>query len=374
MNAPTRDKSIPYGDDDAVLRAYREDGYVVVTDVLTRDEVQASVEELWTSPRLLGRPGLDRNDPETWTNENNWPQSEGGRNFLASSNLFLDATPWDLASNDRLLHLQQLLYGRQDLCVAQLSRWGVMRPGGRRPAWQTETSWLHWDQNPWTDPGFCRVQALVCLTDSTETTGGFVCVPGFHNRFEQWGLDHPEGTLEVGGRVLDKTFGFGQPFPIPQDDPCQSETVRVLAPAGAMILWDSRLPHQNFPNTDLNDLRVVYYTNMIVRDEKTAQAHRSLLERKWEVMKALGQRGLRFPHSLSLTGKRVNCLPEDFGVEDSAPVERNSSVARLHEAIRLVAEAGEAEEDGDTATAISLHRQSMRIYPDIEDWHDAVFQ
>lgn len=30
----------------------------------------------------------------------------------------------------------------------------------QRPEWRTKQSWLHWDQNPWSEPNFCRIQVL----------------------------------------------------------------------------------------------------------------------------------------------------------------------------------------------------------------------
>lgn len=368
---PVRDKCVPFGDDEAILSAFETDGFVVVTGVLSGDEVAAMIEELWTSPTLLGQPGLVRDNQDSW--EGKWPQSDGGRNFLASSNLFLDATPWDLASNPKLLSLNRLLYGRENLRIG-LSRYGVMRPTGCHPEWKTDESWLHWDQNPWSQPGFYKVQSFVCLTDSTELSGGFVCVPRFHRRFKQWGQDNPQGTVWSGGRPVDLTYGDGQPFPVPKDDPCQSETVRVLAPAGSMVFWDSRLPHQNFPNSDDSAMRVIYYTNMSVREERSAAEHQKLLEQKCAVMEALGQRGARFPHGLSATGKLVHCLPERFGSEEGCTLLPDDvDKSKLHEAIKLVAEAGEAESGGNTALAIRLHRKSMQLFPDIEDWHGAIY-
>ncbi|KAL7555032.1 hypothetical protein ACHAWF_018613 [Thalassiosira exigua] len=253
---PCRDRSVSYGDDDAVLASFREDGYVVVTGVLSPAEVDAALDELWTSPNLLGK--FDRDDPTTWSDPT-WPQQDGGRNFLSSRDAHADASNWDVSSSPRQLRVQKLLWGREDLIASGPGRWGVMRPSGVEPRWRTEAGWLHWDHNPWTKPGFSHVQAIVCLTDATPTSGGFACVPGFHRKFRMWGDDHPKGTLVVDGKAIDDSYGDGQPFPVPDDDPCQRDVVRVLAPAGSMILWDSRTPHQNVPNVDDRAFRVVLY-------------------------------------------------------------------------------------------------------------------
>ena len=108
--------------------------------------------------------------------------------------------------NDRILHVQQLLYGRDDLMADGFMRWGVMRPTVRHPEWKTDASWLHWD---WAKTAFAHIQSFACLTDNTLTSGGLACVPGFHTqRWQQWGQAHPEGSVTTAdGRVLDRTFG-----------------------------------------------------------------------------------------------------------------------------------------------------------------------
>jgi len=362
-----RDKTVPYGDDDAILEAFHQDGYCVVTDILQENEKKAYLEELWTSKRLLGK--FDRTNPQTWASPD-WPQQNGGRNFLSSSHFYHDALSWDLASNERLLHVQQLLYGRKDICMASFGRLGVMRPTKDHPEWQTETSWLHWDQNPWTEPDFVRLQAIVCLT---ETSGGFACVPGFHREFREWGEQHPEGSVTVGGKAMDKTYGVGQPFPVPYDDPCQQNVVRVVAPAGSIVVWDSRLPHQNFPNTDASAFRVVHYSMMKVRDEESAKEMRRKLNQKRIIMDLLGEKGKRFPHRLSPTSRWVHCLEEPMSLEEALRLFGVENQDNLRDAVKLVREAGELEEQGDIAGAIKCHRKSMHCYPEIEEWHDACF-
>ena len=85
---PCRDRVMPYGDDEAIKSAFDEDGYVVVSNVLSPVEVEAVQDEIWTSDNLLGK--FDRTDPESW-NHPSWPQqANGGRNFLSSTNVFGD--------------------------------------------------------------------------------------------------------------------------------------------------------------------------------------------------------------------------------------------------------------------------------------------
>lgn len=107
--------------------AFEEDGYVVVTGVLSDADVGSLVEELWTSPRylqpiqrvrcmvsdadirdtaarLLGGKVV-RDDLSSWAE--GWPQQNGGKNFLNSENPFLDRAPWFLAQHPNIIHTHQ---------------------------------------------------------------------------------------------------------------------------------------------------------------------------------------------------------------------------------------------------------------------------
>ena len=369
---PIRDICVPNGNDEAIREAFKADGYCVVTDVLSPDEVNTMLNEVWTNDNLLGK--FDRRDPGTWADPS-WPQQDGGRNFLESTIIFQDVISWDLQGNKNVLHLQQLLYERSNIMCSEMGRLGVMRPTRVHPEWQTESSWLHWDQNPNTQPGFLRVQCFVCLTDNTATSGGFACVPGFHERFRAWGENHPMGTLfTVNGRVIDETFGEGQPFPVPPNDPCQAEVVRVVAPAGSAVFWDSRLPHQNFPNTDDAAFWIVHYCMMKVKDDDSVRERVQLMTQTRILVELWGEEGPKFPHHLSEEMRFVHCLDEtpqtledalqEIGVEDENG---------LREAAKLVREAGELEERGAMYAAMKKHQSSERLFPEIENWHNAIF-
>lgn len=148
-NAPCRSFSVPFGNDAAIREAFEEDGYVVVTGVLSDADVGSLVEELWTSPRLLGGKVV-RDDLSSWAE--GWPQQNGGKNFLNSENPFLDRAPWFLAQHPNIIHTHQQFLG-DAVMVHDVGRWGVMRPTQEHPEWRTEANWLHWDQNPWREPG-----------------------------------------------------------------------------------------------------------------------------------------------------------------------------------------------------------------------------
>mmetsp|Transcript_16118 Transcript_16118/g.41722 ORF Transcript_16118/g.41722 Transcript_16118/m.41722 type:complete len:373 (+) Transcript_16118:3-1121(+) len=362
---PCRRDTVPYGDDDAILAAFRRDGYVVVRDVLTASEVEAAVDELWTSRQLLGRSDtVVRDEASTWASCVSWPQQNGGKNFLESVDPFQDRTCWEFVQHPHVVHLQRLLYGGAVLCT-EVGRWGVMRPTKDHPEWRTEDNWLHWDQNPWREPEFTRVQCFACLTEQTPASGGFLCVPGFHNRFRAWGEEHPEGTVFVSGRQMTSQNGAMAPFLVPDDDPIRAQTVRVSAPPGALVLWDGRLPHQNYPNSG-SEFRIVHYLNFVPAAEEAVVERRAALERKLAVLRALGRlrEGACFPDGLTRFGREVTAAP--------GPAEDQLEPG-LQAALQLLHQAGEEELKGNLDESTELMRKAGKVWPDIESWYDAVW-
>eukprot|EP00435_Cladocopium_sp_Y103_P073230 s278_g42.t2 len=350
------DEAIPVGRDDEIRSYFQEHGFVVVEGVFSDEDIDMSLEELWTSQSLLGRsPEIRRDDPLTWTK---------------------DSSCWHLAQNPNVAHVMAMLWrdavqvmepeDSKVVFLGRTPRWGVMRPSGGNPAWRTLENWLHWDQNPWAQPGFGWIQAFACITAQTPSSGGLLCVPGFHKRWKSWGEAHPEGSVQVDGKSITRDFGQGNPFPVPLDDPLHGEVVRVCAPRGSLVLWDSRLPHQNYPNSSEDEWRVVLYMNFWPYNEQNYKERRALLLKRFHVLQALGadRADATWPRRLTPHGRAVTAAPEttEGTVEESCK-----------EAIRLTFAAGEAELRGELEESTRLMRRAMKLWPEVETWYDAIF-
>lgn len=371
-NAPCVDRSVPFGSDAEILERFQEDGFVVVTGVFSDELVTSAIDELWESPCLLGRDkAVRRDDRSSWGSEH-WPQQDGGRNFISSLDSYQEQACWEFAQHPNAVHVMRLLWrdqGVEDLLLPEPPRYGVMRPTARNPEWRTDESWLHWDQNPWTQPDFGRVQAFACLSDQTPTSGGLLCVPGFHKHWRQWGENHPEGTVFVDGKQITRDFGNNQPFPVPSDDQVHNQVVRVLAPRGSLVLWDGRLPHQNFPNTG-EDFRVVLYLSFCQASEPVVEERRQQLCRKLLVMRALDCSGF-WPQGLTALGRAVTGAPDGDPLTEADLQLKHEP--RLVSAIRMAFEAGQEELKGNLHASVEKFRKSEKLYPDIGKWHDVIF-
>eukprot|EP01112_Ceratiomyxa_fruticulosa_P021056 TRINITY_DN7331_c0_g2_i1.p1 TRINITY_DN7331_c0_g2~~TRINITY_DN7331_c0_g2_i1.p1 ORF type:complete len:347 (-),score=65.40 TRINITY_DN7331_c0_g2_i1:74-1114(-) len=245
------------------LKFWEEHGFVVINDALTEDEINATINEMWVDLTLLGKTGnIDRNNPNTWENVN-WPTAFNiaERGFLSFDDDVHLKQSWNNRQNPRIYSVFKNIWKRPDLWV-KLDRYGVMRPTKNvplrneegqvvltdKPEWQTKSNWLHWDQNPWSEPDFVRVQGLVTFTDSTPETGGFHCVPGFHHLFKEWSQNN-ETEKRKGGIIN-----------VPANDPTRERITKITMRKGSLVIWDSRICHGNYPNESAQFRMVQYLT------------------------------------------------------------------------------------------------------------------
>jgi hypothetical protein len=222
-----------------------------------------------------------------------------------------------------------LLYDDTDLLVSH-DRCALYRPtrnvkvGGKtadRPEWKTEFTYpgVHLDCNPgvyhrpdkvlparealtyadlqdWVSENnaYCvadglQIQAVLNLEDNRDEDGGFHCVPGFHHSFEDWLKGFPSADDSPGGLYRFSSASRN-------DTRFVTETVRVPAPAGSLILWEQRLAHGTRPN-DSDRARCIQFLKMfprrIVSRERSRARQRALAaifrERGFNEVTAVGE-------------------------------------------------------------------------------------
>lgn len=209
-------------------------GFVVIRDVITEAEVESTVNDLWK----FYLPKIPRNDPTKWIDANWYEVFGSGYNMKRG---FLGYYPsvsnsaWNNRQSPNLVKAFSTIYGRQDLWV-KIDRFGFMRPTRGlikeenktmdMPEWETERQWIHWDLNPWEEEEFCRVQGVLALTDHTETSGGFHCVPGFPPYLPIWAQKNKK--LQKTGCLID----------VPRSDPIQAHIQKITMRKGSITIWD----------------------------------------------------------------------------------------------------------------------------------------
>ena len=273
-------------------------GFVVIRDVITSTECSASIDEVWISLQEKN-PTIDRNKPETWT-ERYWPKD------ICRNGGFMNRFPyWKRMSNlkETLLAKQPQAWKNRESPIiydvfrnimstgrlwGSVDRYGVMRPSNHQQMvevdenWATKSQWLHWDLSPFhygtsaagyapqkkidfdllqKNYGSLRVQGLIALTDGKAINGGFHCIPGFHHKFFEW----REKNMNTYGALEEvRTRNF---IEVPNDDAMREHICQVPMPAGSLLVWNSMLPHGNFPNQSEEQFRMVQYVKMIPVDD-----------------------------------------------------------------------------------------------------------
>jgi len=104
------------------------------------------------------------------------------------------------------------------------------------------------------------------LTDSTETSGGFLCIPGFHTVFDQWAFQNSL-KMRSGGLIE-----------FPEEDPAQKMAKKIKVRKGSFVVWDSRIVHANYPVTD-DKCRMVQYITFEAIPEEAEEYQKECKER-----------------------------------------------------------------------------------------------
>jgi ectoine hydroxylase-related dioxygenase (phytanoyl-CoA dioxygenase family) len=224
-------------------------GYCVIPNILTSDESNYYIEEIWLWLEGLGT-GIDRTDPTTWRADK-WPPATRG--IIHDLSVGHADFIWDLRLNPNVLQVFEKLWKTSELLVS-FDGINIMKPPKLNGS-VNKKSWFHTDQSPQKKGMHC-VQGLVNLDDSDATDGAFVVLSGSHHYHEQ--------LFERNGH--NDSFDWYKLLPNDMEWLLKQDNVEqkiVPAPKGAMILWDSRTIHCNkSPDPQSENFRYAIYVCM----------------------------------------------------------------------------------------------------------------
>ena len=162
---------------------------------------------------------------------------------------------WDNRQHPKVYQAFAEIWGEEKLWVS-LDR-ANMKPPARedKPDWNNR-GMIHWDLDTSQQPIQFGVQGVLYLTDTAEDQGGFQCVPGFNNTFEEWVKTQPEDRN-------------------PHNPDLAGLDVKVIpGNAGDLLIWHRLLAHGNGHNTS-DKPRLAQYITMSpapADDESARQA------------------------------------------------------------------------------------------------------
>ncbi|MEE2627214.1 MAG: phytanoyl-CoA dioxygenase family protein [Candidatus Latescibacterota bacterium] len=230
---------------------WEENGYVIIPNAVPQENLDRMVEAIWW---FLD---MDPEDSETWykhkpfTRDNRCsPISAGGM-----VEMYQHQAIWDNRQHPRVHQAFAEIWGEEKLWVS-LDR-ANMKPPARedKPDWNNR-GMIHWDLDTSQQPIQFGVQGVLYLADTAEDQGGFQCVPGFNNTFEEWVKTQPEDRN-------------------PHHPDLTGLDVRSIpGKAGDLLIWHRLLAHGNGHNTSDKPRLAQYITMSPARtdDEAARQA------------------------------------------------------------------------------------------------------
>jgi hypothetical protein len=268
-------KSFVYNDIDNIAIFLEEYGIVVINNILQPIQIKKSIDSIWNHDELITR-GVDRDDIATW--ERNWPingQIEK-KGWISIGDDMLCKVGWENRMNSKLNYVFQQIWNKKlntnvELCVKK-DRYSVMRPILNKN-WSTHDGWLHTDQNPATEKDFIRLQGVLTFTDSTENSGGgFICIPKFHKKWKKYCDMNPSDNSVAEYKECFKTH----------------DVEKIFVKKGSLIIWDSRIPHANFPNKSIINFRFAQYITYYPKKYNSKKKKRILKEDYEYIISKLG--------------------------------------------------------------------------------------
>ena len=219
---------------------WEENGYVIVKDAVPQENLDAMVQAIWDFLEV------DGSDPGNWYHHPpRERQDDTDRSPISSAGMvemYQHQAIWDNRQHPRVYGAFKDIWDREDLWVT-LDR-ANMKPPIREsnPEWDFP-GMIHWDVDTSQDPIPFGVQGVLYLTDTAEDQGGFQCVPGFHNTFEEWVKTQPDDRN-------------------PRRPELDGLEVKAIpGKAGDLLIWHRLLAHGNGQNRS-NVPRLAQYISM----------------------------------------------------------------------------------------------------------------
>ena len=185
---------------------------------------------------------------------------------------------WKIRSNRNVAGVYQEILGLEKLedLIVSYDRACIQRPPERK---MPDKMWLHLDQDFHTK-GLRCIQGFVTLEDCEEKDGTLIVVPGSHKFHNEFFEAFPERKETKGNWVkfseTEVNWWTNKGL----------APIRVAAPKGSLVLWDSRSVHCNcYAQSDRENkdrFRYAIYVCYARRQDSTPK----LLKRKREVFEA----------------------------------------------------------------------------------------
>lgn len=226
---------------------WQENGYLVISNAVPQENLAAMVDTIW---QFLA---IDPRNREEWYKHEPYRRDNMCSPISAAGmvEIYQHQALWDNRQYPRVYQAFVELLGTEKLWVS-LDR-ANMKPPARpdKPQWGHQ-GMIHWDVDTNQQPVPFGVQGVLYLTDTSANQGGFQCVPGFHNAFEEWVKTQPADRNPR------------------QPDLAGLEVKSIAGRAGDLVIWHRLLAHGNGHNISDRPRLAQYITMSPAREEDEA--------------------------------------------------------------------------------------------------------
>lgn len=228
-----------------------KEGFVVIKNVLSNEEMEASFQQFKTDWNHVS-PNFNFEDKSTWIIDNS--PLMFGKGMAVFNGFGQSDFMWGLRTNSNIQSIYEKVYNvdKDELCVS-FDGFSLFLTNK-----QKSQPWIHIDQNPKND--MYSIQGAYNFKPVNKQDAGFIVVPGSHLKYRPK-VDHNRDWIQCG-----------------KDSIYNKLSKKLIIPENCFTLWNSRLIHANQgmtkKTTELN--RVTCYI--------------TFLPKKYRTEKTLGQR------------------------------------------------------------------------------------
>ena len=241
---------------------WQENGYVVIPNAVQQENLDRMVETIW---QFLD---MDPDDSETWYKYKPYTRDDRSSPISGAGmvEMYQHQALWDNRQHPKIHQAFSEIWDDERLWVS-IDR-ANMKPPARddRPEWGHQ-GMIHWDVDTSEQPIRFGVQGVLYLTDTAENQGGFQCVPGFNNTFEEWVKTQPEDR---------------NPH---QPDLADLQVKSIAGKAGDLLIWHRLLAHGNGHNKS-DKPRLAQYITMSPAPKDSEEARQGRIK-AWQERRPL---------------------------------------------------------------------------------------
>lgn len=217
---------------------WQHNGYLVIPQIISQEAVKRSQDFLWEFQEM------DPQDPQTWYQAQRRDHAMVELNNSGMVECYNHQILWDNRQNPDVYNAFVDIWDQENLWVT-IDRAKLNPPNRSGRAF---SGFIHWDADTSLDPLPINVQGVLALSDTSEETGGFQCVPELYRQLEEWRKTQPDDRDPY---VPDLT-GFDVEF--------------IPMKAGDLLIFNSLLAHGIRPNQS-NQVRMAQYISMVPAEE-----------------------------------------------------------------------------------------------------------